>query len=431
MNSVTIEQVRALRTELTMYRKRRYQSRRCGFVMGLMVVALIVLLITGVGLLSLGSHRRIFSVQTCSGIGARSAADAGLTKALFEMNEKLNTKPWIDSNLPLATNESLPGSDAVFSYKVTGDRINGYTIVSVGKQGLVTKKVVGKLGLEGPFDTALFGNELISLKTGTTIDGYNYTLPDECVKIGTNSILPSRVIARTGVTIFGDVFVGPDGDPDVVIDSRNDSVITGEVYALDEAFPLPPVEVPLFLQNLSSIGSITNSIILTGPTRCDTINLSDKKTLLINGPVDLYCTGNFTLDILSNLVIADANTNPNAYLNLYLDGDFTIKNSSLVNNDTQDPRKFKIYGLDKCLNFQFMIDSTFYGAIYAPNANVILQYAVEMYGATICRQISQQIAAGIHYDALLKEGCVSDEMVTFVVKQWSEEDIPAVVTSGL
>jgi len=112
--------------------------------MGLMVVALIVLLIMGVGLLSLGMHRRIFSVQTCSGIGARSAADAGLTKALFELNEKLKTKPWNDSSLPNATNELLTGSDAVFSYKVTGDKNSGYTVISVGKHGLVTKKVVGK-----------------------------------------------------------------------------------------------------------------------------------------------------------------------------------------------------------------------------------------------------------------------------------------------
>ena len=409
----------------------RHQGSRPGFALGLMVIALIVLFVTGVGLLSLGNNRRLFSVQTCSEIGARSAADAGLTKALFEMNEKLKIKPWDDSSLPYAHHESLPGSDAFFSYKVMGDRIKGYTITSVGKQGLVKKRVVCKLSLEGPFDTALFGNELISLKTGTTIDGYNYTLTDECVKIGTNSILPSRVIARAGVTIFGDVFVGPEGDPDVVIDSRSDAVITGEVYDLDKTFPLPPVDVPKFLQVLPSIGTITNSTTLTGPTRCEKIDLSDKKTLLIDGPVDLYCTGNFNLDVLSSLVIVDANTNPNAYLNLYLDGDFTIKNSSSVNNATKDPRKLKIYGLDKCLNFQFMIDSIFYGAIYAPKANVTLQYAVEMYGATICRQISQQVAADIHYDASLKEGCVSDEMVTFFVKQWSEEDLTTVVSCGL
>jgi hypothetical protein len=108
-------------------------------------------------------------------------------------------------------------------------------------------------------------------------------------------------------------------------------------------------------------------------------------------------------------------------LNLYLDGNFTAKNSSSVNNATKDPRKLKIYGLKKCKNFQFLIDSIFYGAIYAPNANVTLQYSVEIYGAILTKELTQQVAADFHYDASLKEGRVSDEMVTFVIKQWHED----------
>ena len=390
-----------------------------GFALALVIMALIIFLVTGAGLMSLGMHRRMFAVKTCSGIAARSAADAGLTKAIFEMNEKLKIKPWDDCNLPFAINEPLPDSDAVVSYKVLGDRHTGYTIVSVGKSGLVVKQVSCDLTLQGPFDTAIYGSDLISLKSGTTIDGFNYTKPNECLKIGTNSILPSRIIARSGVTIFGDVFVGPGGDPDVVIDSRNDAFITGVTYALDEAFEIPPVIVPQHLQDLPSMGNITDNTTLTSPTRCELINLQGK-TLTINGPVDLYCNGNFTLDILSRLEIVDSNTNPDAYLNLYLNGYFMVKNSSSVNNAAKNPRKLKIYGLDNCTSFQFLIDSVFYGAIYAPNAEVALQYSVEVFGAIIARQLTQQVCADFHYDASLKEGCVSDEMVTFVIKQWYE-----------
>ena len=388
--------------------------------MALVIVALIMLFITGVGLLSLGMHSRSIAVRTCSGIAARSAADAGLTKALFEINEKLKIKPWDDSSLPYAINEPLPDSDAVFSYKVIGDRNNGYTIVSVGKYGEVIEQVSCVLTLEGPFDTAIYGSDLISLKSGTTIDGFNYTKPNECLKIGTNSVLPSRVIARSGVAIKGDVFCGPGGDPDVVIDTKLEAVITGETYALDEAFEIPPVTLPQYLQNLPSIGVITDSMTLTGPTRCEKVSLMNKE-LIINGPVDLYCNGEFCLDVLSRVVIVDATINPNAYLNLYLNGNLTARNSSSVNNATKDPRKFKVYGLDKCKSFQFLINSAFYGAIYAPNAEVALQYQVEIYGAIIAKQLTQQVAADFHYDASLQEGCVSDEMVTFVIKQWHED----------
>jgi len=403
-----------------MYRKKWLKVNSVGFAMALVIVALIILLLTGAGLLSLGMHSRMFAVRTCSGIAARSAADAGLTKALFEMNEKLKIKPWDDCNLPYAINEPLPDSDAVVSYKVIGDKNNGYTIVSVGRYGEVIEQVSCVLTLEGPFDTAIYGSDLISLKSGTTIDGFNYTKPGESLKIGTNSILPSRVIARSGVTILGDVFCGPGGDPDVVIDSRNDAFITGVTYALDEAFEIPPVIVPKYLQDLPSIGNITNSMTLTGPTKCESVSLMNR-ILTIDGPVDLYCNGNFTLDVLSHLEIVDANINPDAYLNLYLKGNFTAKNSSSVNNAAKNPRKLKVYCLDSCTSFQFLIDSVFYGAIYAPNAEVALQYSVEVFGAIIGRQLTQQVSADFHYDASLKQGCVSDEMVTFVIKQWYED----------
>ena len=403
-----------------MYRNNRLKLKKSGFAMAMMLVAIIVLLVAGVGLLSIGMRSRSFGVYTCSGIAARSAADAGLTKALFEMNEKLKTRPWDDSTLPYATNESLPDSDAVFSYMVTGDKYNGYRVVSFGKYGQIVKQVRCQLALDGPFDIAIYADDLISLKSGSTIDGYNYTSPNETLTIGTNSTLPSTIATRIGVTICGDVFVGTGGDPDIVIDSKYDTVITGITYALDEPLQVPIVAVPQHLVDLPSVGTITTSTTLSGPTKCDNINLEDGKILTIDGPVDLYCNGSFTLDVLSCLVIVDPEINPDAYLNLYLNGDFMVKNSSSVSNTSQDPRKLKIYGLDNCTNVQFLIDSSFFGGIYAPNARVILHNSVEMYGAVIAREYIQQVSADFHYDASLKQGCTSDEMVTFVVKQWYE-----------
>lgn len=52
-----------------------------------------ILLAMSVGLLSLGLNSRIYSMRTASDIAARCAADAGLTMAVFEMNEKLKVKP--------------------------------------------------------------------------------------------------------------------------------------------------------------------------------------------------------------------------------------------------------------------------------------------------------------------------------------------------
>ena len=401
--------------------KKLLRKQQTGFALAIVLCSILLLFVVGIGLSGVGMHRRSFAVQTCSGIAARSTADAGLTKALLEMNEKLNVKPWDDNNMPHATDEPLPGCDAILSYMVTGDKYQGYNIVSVGKYGQVTKEVSCHLKLESPFDTAIFGKELISLKSGTTIDSYNCQIPDGCLKIGTDSTQASSVIARTGVTIDGDVFVGPGGDIDVVVDSRHDAVITGTTYALDEEFEMPAIKVPLYLQNLPSIGIISNSMTLYGPTRCEMIALGNNQTLTIDGPVDLYCNGSCTFDVLSELLIVDANVNPDAYLNLYLDGDFIAKNSSSINNCSKNPRKLKIYGLENCTKIDFLIESIFYGAIYAPSADVILRKSVEVYGAVIANSFTQQVSADFHYDASLIEGSVTDEMVSFVIKQWSED----------
>jgi len=70
--------------------KKLLQSKKRGSAIPLVVVALLILLAMGTGLLSLGLNSRIFSIRTTSDIMARCAADAGLTMALFRMNEKSN-----------------------------------------------------------------------------------------------------------------------------------------------------------------------------------------------------------------------------------------------------------------------------------------------------------------------------------------------------
>jgi len=106
----------------------------------MVMVVVMILLAMGVGLLDLGMKGRLYSIRTASDISARCAADAGLTMALYEMNEKLKVKPWNDSSLPEATNQSLPYCDAVFSYTVTGNPDDGYTIESIGTSGNAQKK---------------------------------------------------------------------------------------------------------------------------------------------------------------------------------------------------------------------------------------------------------------------------------------------------
>ena len=95
--------------------KKWNRTKRSGFAMSIALCAVILVLIIGIGVLTISTQRRMMGVRGCSEISARCAADAGLTEALHRMNLKLQDKTWNDNSLPQASNSPLPNTDATFS----------------------------------------------------------------------------------------------------------------------------------------------------------------------------------------------------------------------------------------------------------------------------------------------------------------------------
>jgi choice-of-anchor A domain-containing protein len=306
------------------------------------------------------------------------------------------------------------------SYMVTGDSINGYIIESFGNSADSQAKVNCILKIQGPSEYALFGQNSISLKSGTTIRYRDGVTADENLKVGTNSTGDGAIYARMGVTIDGDVVVGPDGDPDHVIDSRNEATITGQVYAMTQAYPMNPVVVPHYLIELPSKGVIRHDITLTEDARCEGIHLNSSETITIDGPVVFYVDGVAVLENNAQIQIVDEGVNPDASLTMFLSKDFETKTGGSINNVTGDPKKLKIFGLAQCTDIDFLTDSTFYGSIYAPNAEVKMFNRVDVYGSIIAKSFLQQVAAEMFFDPSLSEATVYDEVIDFVVSQWYE-----------
>ena len=397
------------------------QSKKRGSALPLAVVAVLILLAMGTGLLSLGLHSRIISIRTASDIAARSAADAGLIKALFEMNEKLKVEPWNGSSLPLGTNISLPNCDAVFSYTVTGDLSSGYTIESTGIFGQAQRTVSCTLQLQGPFEAAIFTENGMELKNSAVVDWYNYTEDDKIMQIGTNNTASGSVVLKNSATVYGDVVVGMGGDPSVVIDDYG-AIVTGDTRALTEIYVMQPVTVPEWLESLPSSGTIQNDTndTITTSAKYSSIDLKNSKTsetvvTISGGDITLYITGDITLGNSAKLQIEKG-----ASLTLYLGGDFEGKNSSTVNNMTEDAKKLKIYGLDSCENIQFMNSTHFYGAIYAPNADVIMNNSADIYGSVVSKSFDQRNSATFNYDVSLRDVSINDEAVYFTITNWHE-----------
>ncbi|NQT00809.1 MAG: hypothetical protein HQ580_02170 [Planctomycetes bacterium] len=393
---------------------RLLQSKKRGSAIPLAVVAVLILLAMGTGLLSMGLHSRTISLRMTSDIAARCAADAGLTKALFEMNEKLQVKPWNGSSLPLETEISLPYCDEVYSYSVTSDS-GIYTIQSTGTSAQSQRTVSCTLQLQGPFEAAIFTEGFINLHNSAEVDWYNYDADDANMKVGTNSTADGSVRLANSAIINGDVAVGVGGDPDTAIDLGNSAIIEGQTTALSEEVELPPVTVPDWLQWLPSFGTINNDTTINHSSKYSSIDLGNSETVIINGDITLYITGDITLGNSAELQIE-----PDASLTLYLGGDFEGKNSSTVNNETEDPGSLQIYGLDSCETIIFKNSSDLYGAIYAPDADIIMNNSANVYGAVVAKTFDMKNSGTFMYDASLRDASVNEELVRFEIKRWHE-----------
>ena len=407
-----------------MNKKSLLQTKKTAFALGIVLIAFVLLIVIGISLLNIGLQSRLQSVRAASDIAAKCAADSGLTKALFEMNQKLQVKPWSQGVLPTGTNESLPGSDATFTYSVTGDVGSGYVVESTGQYGRAQRTVRSVLKLASIFDKAVFTKGNLELKNGTVVDSYNKDADDGNMLVGTNSASAAAVIMKSGVTINGDVVVGVGADPDVVIDRGADTTITGETYSLTESYDFPPVTVPDYLTKLPKLSIKTDKDgfgIIGGLGKLEHINLANGQILRVDSPTTIYVSGNIILDNTSQLQIADEATAPNASLTIYLGGNFECKNGGFLNNLAQDPKKLRIYGLAGCKSIDLKTDSRFYGTIYGPNADLHAYNSVEVFGSVVTKSYVQDVSAAFHYDASLNNVSVNDAGVHFVVTRWYEQ----------
>ncbi len=392
------------------------KSKKYGSAMVLAVLAIVILAAMGLGLLSLGINSRLSAVRGAFEIQAKAAADAGLAKALYEMNEKLKVKPWSDSSLPSETDSAIQDSSETYSFVVTGSSSAGFTVESTGKSGGVQKKVVSSLPLQGLFDYPVFGDTSILLYNSSTVDQYNTDAGTPTLTVGTNSTNSGAVGLKNSAVINGNVVVGVGGNPGTVINNQG-GTITGNTYAQTEPQTIPSITVPAALAALPSSGTLTDGNV-TASAKYTGINLGNNATVTIKGPVSIYVTGDISLGQLAQIII-DNNT-PNSSLTIYLGGNFSGNNGSNINNLTLDPHKFKLFGLDTCTSINFKNSNAFYGAVYAPKADVIYYNSADLYGSVIAKSFQTRAAANIHYDAALRNVTVNDEAVTFTIKKWHE-----------
>jgi len=283
--------------------------------------------------------------------------------------------------------------------------------------------VRSELGGFPPFKFAAFGDDGIAIDQHVMVDSYDsrngdYDNPGNVGSegdIGTNSGDFSAIYMDNSSDLAGDAVSGYESDPESVIITAPGAHIDGEKRALPVPIEFPQITPPGGLTPMGDYSmSGTDSIFLSG--QYGSFTMEANSVVTIEDDVILYITGNFYMDQNSRLDIADG-----ASLQIIMgSGSFEMDQTSTMNNLSQDPTKFVLFGTEAFTgNIYIDQNSEFYGAIYAPNALVELDQADGFFGAVIANNILFDQFTALHYDKALEDLEILPSMGSlYVVKSW-------------
>jgi hypothetical protein len=394
---------------------RKINLNRKGSISAFMLVIGLILSIVGLGLLQIGYQARIRAIRTANEMSARAMADAGLTKAMYQLSVAFNDGSLKDDALPVETDSDVPNCYGKYSYTVTGNKSAGYTITSTGKYNGAQRTTEFFAKAEGGDNNyALFAKGSIAIKNSGKIDWYNNKVGDLPLKIGTNSTEDGAVYLYNSSIVNGDIQVGPGGDTKNVIEQKNSSKFTGQASVASSAYEPSPVIVPESLNSAPSGGSVTSNKTITTSGKYSSINLGNSKKLTITGNVEMYITGNVTLGNSSSIEIAKDSS-----LTLYYQGSLTTQNSSSINNLNKIPVNLKIMGLPNSSSVTLKNSSDIYGVIYTPDSALTIDNSATIYGSVTAKSFEIKNSGKIMYDVSLR-GDKNSQNQKLTPKRWRE-----------
>lgn len=435
--------------KLTKYISKKY---RHGSILGLVLVIGLCLAILGWGMLQMGFGSRVNSAISVSGITAREAADAGIAKALYEMNAAFPGTDWNPDPDPV----TLPNSNASYDYRIDPNG-EDYLITSTGTSNRNQRTVYGITDMTSKYDFGLLVTDFIMLREGSLVDGYDSSkgfYGDEnskkYIRIGTTSIAPKEITLKNDVTIEGDVLVGVGGDPDVVI---NETPVGGANVRARYAMPypfewdikIPPVGLPegeiidfdydANYPEFKGVSTITKSGVYSS------INLTQGQLLRIESdtipkqPVIIWITddkggtGDLNLGQAAEFRIEGDPFIEDTWtpVMIYLDGDLNGSNSNGINNMTMKPLNFFLYGTGDAQTWRLKNGTSFYGVYYGKNANIYIDSKNSIYGSVTGKSFELDNAGGgateehwgLHYDQSLSDPLLAPN--GYSIQRWWEE----------
>ncbi len=358
-------------------------------------------------------------------------AEAGLQRALWELNvNNLAGTTVCETNKCIS--DTIPSSG---DYDVVIN-LTARTIIASGSfpsrsaTNKKTRTIFANLNSSGSvFTHAIFSKGAIQLSNSARVDSYNSTTDLNATvnlgngAVGTNAsgsdaVTIDAVILSNTSKIYGNVSTGPNGEialynsAQVIVEgttySRATESLLNSISNHSNNRELPSVVIPESLSGLTTASAInlwgtppntgSTHTLTSGNYKIPSITLSNSSKLTISGDVTLYVTGNAYASNSSSIEITSGSS-----LTLYIDGILGVSNTAKVNNVTKIPSKFLVYSRYGSPNgIQMSNNLDLYGAVYAPDTEVVLSNSVEFFGAFVTKTMNLSNSTKVHYDEALQ-----------------------------
>jgi len=409
-------------------------------VISLLVTVALLILITPFLFKLSGEYRN--TDRTFKSVAALNLAEAGVERAIWELNYG-DISTWTgDSTTRTLTMSSVQTSegDAVgdIVISISNPESSSPVVESTGKilfrnSDTVDRTLSVELAkdLAPIFDNALFGNSGITMAGNSFVDSfdsrdgiYGGDNIGSNGHIATNNTSYGCITLENLATVFGDAKIGENGDPDDIL-LLNSAVVHGDKSALSASKPILPIPIP---EGLVFKGNYSLDV----PTKggIDTISesgeyssffIDENSTVTIDGDVILTVTGEFSMAKNAEICILEGSS-----LQIYMGGTFIQDKDSGFNASTDDPTALFLYGAEGFTSeMTWYSNSDFYGSIYLPSSTFNLQSNIDIYGAMSANYVIVASNARIHYDfALLDADGLKLELSNYYVKSWHEKLFP-------
>ena len=413
-----------------------------GMVLILALLISVLMAILAIPYMTKLSGRFKTSERIADTLAARYLAEAGVERAIWELNYG-NITTWSGSSsqrtLTMSNVQSsggvVIGSISIVVNDPAGPAPTIDATGSVVHTGSATINKTIRVVVSAPpniFNYAAFGSTKVNIHDNTYVDSYNSTAGAygganvvSAATLGSNTpdTGDKRIHVTQNAVVNGDAYCGYQTDPAQRIEVKDAAVVTGTRASLSGTKTYTAAAAPTGLTNYGNLkidkGDTVN---INYSGKYGTFEIAGKSIVNITGDVTLHLTTKLKIDDGCTLNVATG-----ARLTVVLDdgGDGTLEMhaNARVNTASLIPSDLSIVGTTKVNGkVTFKSQTDFYGSIYLPKADFKFEGTPQVFGSVIADRVELKGSTQFHYDqgltGFLPNGVSSPSPNPLRVKSW-------------